>query len=94
LNALSLNSENASAMPPFFPTTIWGRASGPQSRLSFSFVTWTGVEKLRPASLELATEILPPAIQASHSLPSAAKAGVTFDAQRNTTSSHAASEAC
>ena len=49
---------------------------------------------LRPRSFELATEIRPPAIQASHSVPSDAKAGVTFEAQRNSTSSHAASEAC
>ena len=81
-------------MPPLRSTTILGRASGPQSRLSFSLVTSTGAEKLWPASLELRDRYPPPAIQASHSVPSGPNVGVTFEAQRKTVSSHAASEAC
>ena len=51
-----------------------------------------GVEKLLPPSLELATEMRPPAIQASHSVPSVANAGVTLVAHFSAVSSHAASE--
>ena len=68
---------------------IFGPRVRPPVEIERSGVAATAGEKLLPASRELATETRPPAIQASHSVPSDANAAVTLVAQRSSGSSQA-----